>query len=239
MNRVILVTGGSAGIGRAIAARFREAGDDVTVTGRDPERLSAVAGSLGVRTIRADASRPDDVEELARRLGSLDVLVNNAGGNALRRRTKPVESLSDVLDTWESDMSANLYSAVLTTAAFEDRMREGGSIISFGSIGAESVAYPYAAAKAAIAAWNAGLSRKLGARGITTNVVAPGYIEGTNFHPGGIDPGRRDRLVAATHNKRAGTVTDIAETVFFLASAGARHITGQTLHVNGGAHTTR
>ena len=79
----------------------------------------------------------------------------------------------------------------------------------------------------------------VGPNGLTANVIAPGYIAGTDFFHGRLSEQRRTTLIDATHNKRAGQPSDIAETAYFLASDGARHITGQTVHVNGGAHTTR
>ncbi|MEV0074327.1 SDR family oxidoreductase [Amycolatopsis sp. NPDC050768] len=74
---------------------------------------------------------------------------------------------------------------------------------------------------------------------MTANLIAPGYIAETDFFRGNLSERRRTALIDATHNGRAGHPGDIAETTYFLASDGARHITGQTLHVNGGAHTTR
>jgi 3-oxoacyl-[acyl-carrier protein] reductase len=118
-------------------------------------------------------------------------------------------------------------------------MRPGGSIINIGSIGAEYASTSYGAAKAALAAWTAGLSSKVGPKGLTANVIAPGYIAETDFFRGTLSDQRRAALIGATHNGRAGHLSDIAETTYFLASDGARHITGQTPHVNGGAHTTR
>jgi 3-oxoacyl-[acyl-carrier protein] reductase len=128
---------------------------------------------------------------------------------------------------------------VLTTTAVLGKLREGGSIINVSSIGAEHAATSYGAAKAALAAWTAGLSSEVGSRGLTANVIAPGFIAGTNFFHGTLTGQRRTALIDATHNRRAGQPSDIAQTAYFLASDGARHITGQTLHVNGGAHTTR
>jgi 3-oxoacyl-[acyl-carrier protein] reductase len=90
-----------------------------------------------------------------------------------------------------------------------------------------------------LSAWTAGLSSKVGPKGLTANVIAPGYIAETDFFHGTLSDQRRTALIGATHNGRAGHPSDIAETTYFLASDGARHITGQTLHVNGGAHTTR
>jgi 3-oxoacyl-[acyl-carrier protein] reductase len=114
-----------------------------------------------------------------------------------------------------------------------------GVTINIGSIGAERRGGSYGAAKAALAAWNASLSAELAPKGVTCNVISAGYIEGTGFFRGRLPDERRDALVAETRNKRPGTVDDIAQTALFLASPGARHITGQTLHVNGGAFTTR
>jgi 3-oxoacyl-[acyl-carrier protein] reductase len=90
-----------------------------------------------------------------------------------------------------------------------------------------------------MAAWTAGLSAEVGARGLTANVISPGYIAETDFFRGRLTDERKAALIKATHGGRAGQPGDIAETAYFRASDGARHITGQTLHVNGGAHTTR
>jgi 3-oxoacyl-[acyl-carrier protein] reductase len=128
---------------------------------------------------------------------------------------------------------------VLTTDAFRDRLTPGSSVISTGSIGAERRGGSYGAAKAALQAWNGFLSAELGPRGVTANVVSCGYLADTEFFQGRMTPERHAALVAETHDGRPGTPFDVAETVFFLASPGARHLTGQTLHVNGGAFTTR
>ncbi|MDQ2706146.1 MAG: SDR family oxidoreductase [Actinomycetota bacterium] len=241
MPRTVLVTGGSRGIGRAVAARFAAAGDDVTVTGRDVEALTTTATEIGAHVVACDATSPTDIAALARAVGpELDVLINMAGGNTdLRELTGGDQSLEAVAAAWRANLDANLLSAVLTTAALRDGIRPGGSIINVSTIGAEYAATSYGAAKAAVAAWNAGLSAEVGPAGVTANVIAPGYIAGTEFFCGSLSPERRDALIAATHDKRPGTPDEIADTVFFLASPGARHITGQTIHVNGGAHTTR
>ncbi|WP_435583065.1 SDR family NAD(P)-dependent oxidoreductase [Amycolatopsis thermoflava] len=239
MGRIVLVTGGGNGIGRAVAARFRAAGDTVVVTGRNGERLARAAAEIGARAITCDATDPEQVARMADELGpELDVLVNMAGGNT--DLTAPAgEGLGEVLRAWRANLDANLLSAVLTTTAVRDRLRPGGSIINIGSIGAEYAASSYGAAKAALAAWTAGLSSEVGPKGVTANLIAPGYIAETGFFHGKLSEDRRSALIAATHNGRAGHPDDVAATTFFLASEGARHITGQTMHVNGGAHTTR
>lgn len=241
MPRTVVVTGGSRGIGRAVAARFAAAGDDVTVTGRDIETLTTTATEIGAHGVACDATSPTDIAALAQAMGSeVDVLVNMAGGNTdLLQPTGSDNTLEAVAATWRANLDTNLLSAVLTTTALWDSIRPGGSIINVSSIGAEYASTSYGAAKAAVAAWNAGLSAEVGPAGVTANVIAPGYITDTEFFRGRLSPERRDALIDATHDKRPGTPDDIAETVFFLASPGARHITGQTIHVNGGAHTTR
>jgi NAD(P)-dependent dehydrogenase (short-subunit alcohol dehydrogenase family) len=257
VDRIVLVTGGSGGIGRAVAARFRDGGDTVIITGRDPGRLAEAAAQTGARGVACDASDPGQVAALAGEVGPhLDVLVNAAGGNTDFTRPGPAPAagggagaegaagpdgppLAEVMAAWRANLDANLLSAVLTTTAMLGKLRPGGSVISISSIGAEYAATSYGAAKAALAAWNAGLSAQAGAAGLTANVISPGYIAGTGFFHGRLTGERRSALIAATHTKRPGHPRDIAETAWFLASGGARHITGQTLHVNGGAHTTR
>ncbi len=241
VNRIVLVTGGGSGLGKAVAARFRAAGDSVIITGRDPGRLATAAQQTGARAVRCDAADPEQVEHLAGDVGGdLDVLVNAAGGNTdFTRPGAPPAALAEVSAAWRANLEANLLSAVLTTTAMLGRLRAGGSIINVGSIGAEHASTSYGAAKAALAAWTAGLSAQVGPRGLTANLISPGYIAETRFFHGTLTGERRAALIGATHDGRAGQPGDIAETAYFLASAGARHITGQTLHVNGGAHTTR
>ncbi|WP_272476123.1 SDR family NAD(P)-dependent oxidoreductase [Baekduia alba] len=115
----------------------------------------------------------------------------------------------------------------------------GGAIVNVGSIGAKYAASSDDAAKAAVAPWTAGLSARVGPRGITANAIAPGYVADTGFFRDQLTDDRRAQLVAATHDRRAGRPGDVAATARFLPSPDARHITGQTLHVDGGAHTTR
>ncbi len=112
-------------------------------------------------------------------------------------------------------------------------------MISIGSIAAVKGSGSYGAAKAALATWNLSVAGDLGGRGITANVIAPGYIASTEFFGDRMTSERRDRLVAATMNHRVGQPDDIAETAHFLAGSGARHLTGQVIHVNGGAYSTR
>jgi 3-oxoacyl-[acyl-carrier protein] reductase len=241
VSRIVLVTGGGNGIGKTVAARFRSGGDAVIITGRNIDRLTNTATEIGGRAIPCDGTNAQQVARMADELGAtLDVVVNMAGGNTdFDQPAAQDADLEQVLAAWRANLDANLLSAVLTTTAVLDKLRPGGSIINVGSIGAEYASTSYGAAKAALAAWTAGLSSTVGPMGLTANLISPGYIAGTDFFRGKLSEQRRTTLINATHNKRAGQPGDIAESAYFLASRGARHITGQTVHVNGGAHTTR
>ena len=230
MARKVLVTGGSGGIGRVVAARFSRAGDEVVITGRDGDRLAATAAAIDAEPIVCDAADPAQVQKLADAVGELDIVVNMAGGNTDFGRP-PASGLAGVAAAWRANLDANLLSAVLTTTAVLDRLRPGGTVINVGSIGAEYAGSGYGAAKAALHAWTAGLSAAIGPRGLTANLVSPGYIEDTDFFHGRLTEQRRETLVGATHTGRAGNPDDIAATVEFLASQGARHITGQTVQL--------
>jgi 3-oxoacyl-[acyl-carrier protein] reductase len=273
MARTVVVTGGSSGIGRAIAARFAADGAQVFITGRTDKTVAAAAEAIDEHTpgnvvgVVCDSTDTTHLIALCARLEQgVDVLVNASGGLVPAQPAEPgdegdgngdgdadtdaavpegaggaaaTDPLEELRETWHAYVAQNVLGAVLTTAAVRDLLSPGSAVISIGSIGAERRGGAYGAAKAALAAWSAGLSAELGPNGVTVNVVSPGYIESTGFFQGGMTEARHELLVAETLNRRAGTVEDVAELVFFLASPGARHLTGQTLHLNGGAFTTR
>ncbi len=209
-------------------------------SGRRLSVLKSTAHDIGgdVTPVSVDAVDPHQVERFAEQISSVDVLANNAGGNIDFGRTAPAD-LTEIAAAWRANLDANLLSAVLMTTALLPKFRDHGRIASLGSIAADKGSGSYGAAKAGIASWNIGLARDVGARGMTANVVAPGYIAETDFFGDALTDERRRSLIDAAMTKRAGAPADIAETVWFLASPGAGQITGQTFAVNGGEQPTR
>jgi 3-oxoacyl-[acyl-carrier protein] reductase len=241
MPRTAIVTGGGTGIGRAVARRLAADGLDVTITGRRKQVLEETAAELGVHAVAFDVTDVAAVEAALPALPErVDVLVNNAGGNVGRTRPVPDDDdLAGLRDLWTAQLDANVISAVLMTSAVTPRLAEGGRVISIGSIAGARGGGAYGAAKAALHTWTGDLAFELGGRGITANIIAPGLIEDTEFFGSGIPEERRALLVGQTANGRPGRPEDIADTVAFLASPEAGHVTAQVIHVNGGAFRGR
>lgn len=246
MTRNVVISGGGTGIGLAAAQAFAADGDRVLLLGRRKEVLER-AGVPGALAYAADLGDPGEVRGVAefvgRELGAVDVLVHSAGGNG---QLEPPVAGDDPLDAvahrWTLNFRLNLLTAVLLTEALKERLAEpGGRVLFLSSIAAYrgSGNGAYGAAKAGLHPYAHDLARELGPRGITVNVVAPGYVEDTEFFGAAIDPARRERLIADTSNGRAGTPGAIAATLQWLASPGAGHITSQIIQVNGGAERGR
>jgi 3-oxoacyl-[acyl-carrier protein] reductase len=238
--KLVLVTGGGSGLGKAVAARFRAGDDTVIITGRNTCQLASTAAEIGVRPVACDGTDPQQVTRMADELGTdLDVVVNMAGGNTdFTKSSGQRADLGHVMMAWRENLDANL----LSSAHHHGRPGQaaGGRLHHQCQFHWRRTCHHLLRrGESGLAAWTAGLSSEVGSRGLTANVIAPGFIAGTNFFHGTLTGQRRTALIDATHNRRAGQPSDIAQTAYFLASDGARHITGQTLHVNGGAHTTR
>ena len=242
MTRNIVISGGGTGIGLATAQAFAADGDRVLLLGRRAEVLEK-AGVPGSLSCAADLTEPADVrrvaEFVARELGTVDVLVHSAGGAGGQHPPAGSDDpLERVAHTWSDNFRLNTLTAALLTEALKDRLADpGGRVLFLSSIAAYrgSGSGAYAASKAALHPYAHDLARELGPRGITVNVVAPGYIEDTEFFGDAMTEARRERLIADTSTGRAGTPGDVAATLHWLASPGAGHITSQIIQVNGGA----
>ncbi|MFI2199491.1 SDR family NAD(P)-dependent oxidoreductase [Streptomyces sp. NPDC020192] len=242
MTRNIVISGGGTGIGLATAQAFAADGDQVLLLGRRAEVLEK-AGVPGALTCAADLAEPDQVRRVARfvadELGTVDVLVHSAGGAG---QLEPPSGSDDPLDrvahNWTVNFRQNVLTAALLTEALKSRLAEpGGRVLFISSIAAYrgSGSGAYAAAKAGLHPYAHDLARELGPRGITVNVVAPGYVEDTGFFGDTMDETRRARLIGDTLTGRAGEPGDVAATLHWLASPGAGHVTSQVIQVNGGA----
>lgn len=237
-GQVALVTGGSRGIGLAVASELASAGARVAVVARDEARAQAAADGLpgeGHRGYGADVADPEAVNALVKRveeeLGSLDVLVNNAGitrDNVLMR-------IRD--DDWDAVLDTNLRGVFNTIRAASRGMmkRRAGRVINITSVvgitGNKGQAN-YAASKAGVIGLTKSVAKELASRGVLVNAVAPGYIE-TDM-TSDLPEAARDALMSQIALGRLGKPDDIAPVVRFLAGPGAAYITGQTLVVDGG-----
>ncbi|MET7651814.1 SDR family oxidoreductase [Streptomyces sp. NPDC005486] len=242
MARNVVISGGGTGIGLAAARVFAADGDRVLLLGRRAEVLEK-AGVAGALTHAADLSEPEQVRGVARfveaEFGTVDVLIHSAGGAGhLEPPSDSDDPLDRVAHNWTVNFRSNTLSAALLTEALQDRLAApGGRVLFVSSIAAYrgSGSGAYAGAKAALHPYARDLARELGPRGVTANLVAPGYVEDTGFFGDAIEPARRERLVGETFTGRAGTPGDIAATLHWLASPGAGHVTSQVVQVNGGA----
>jgi 3-oxoacyl-[acyl-carrier protein] reductase len=231
-GKLALVTGGSRGIGRAIALELGRAGAEVVVgyrTGR--EEAEAVASEIGGRAVEADVSDAESAKALVEAAGDLDVLVNNAG----LTRDGLLVRMSD--EDWRTVIDTNLSSVFYTCrAAARPMMRKrAGAIVNVSSIVGVHGNWGqtnYAASKAGIIGFTKSLARELGSRNVRANVVAPGYVKTqlTDVLP----EEATAAMLTNTPLGRLGDPEDVAGAVRFLCSDAAAFVTGDVLLVDGG-----
>ncbi|MFD1423492.1 3-oxoacyl-[acyl-carrier-protein] reductase [Laceyella tengchongensis] len=240
-GKTAVVTGGSRGIGRAIAITLAEAGADIVIFyagnhAAAEETIQSVreTGRQGL-ALKVDVSDKEQVDaamkEVVSTFGRVDILVNNAGitrDNLLMRMKE---------DEWDQVIATNLKGAFLCTKAVIRPMlkQKGGRIINISSVvgvaGNQGQAN-YVAAKAGLIGLTKTTAKELASRGITVNAIAPGFIETDMTSV--LDESLKEQMRSEIPLGYYGTPQDIAEAVKFLASDSARYITGQTIHVDGG-----
>ena len=240
-GRVALVTGGSRGIGAAVAQALAMAGAAVTVCARNGEAAAATAAAIAAQGgkalgVAADVSRAADTERIVatcvERFGQLDILVNNAGitrdGLALRMKDE------DWCDVLAVNLNGAFYCARAALRAIL-KQKQRGRIINIGSV-VGSMGNPgqanYVASKAGLIGLTKALAREVASRGVTVNAVAPGFID-TDM-TASLSNAVKETYRAQIPLARFGTPAEVAAAVAFLASDSAAYITGQVLHVNGG-----
>ncbi|VIO70774.1 Cyclic-di-GMP-binding biofilm dispersal mediator protein [Bradyrhizobium ivorense] len=237
-----LVTGGSRGIGAAIARRLAAEGADVAITyERSADRAEGVADQIKQQGRRALALKADSgdaaavrgaVNAAAKAFGGLDILVNNAG---IFRGGGPIENLT--LEDIDATLAVNVRAVVVASQAAAAHMGEGGRIINIGSNLATRVPDAgmslYSMSKSALIAWTQGLARDLGGRGITVNIVHPGSTN-TDMNP--VDGPGAEAQRARMAIKRYGKSDDVAALVAFVAGPEAGSVNGAGLTIDGGAN---
>ncbi|GAA1615900.1 SDR family NAD(P)-dependent oxidoreductase [Actinoplanes couchii] len=238
-GKAALVTGGSRGIGAAVALRLAEQGADVTLTYQQDQKSAddivdriKAAGRRAV-AVRADSADPAAVvaavEQAAATLGRLDILVNNAGSFLIG----PLEDLTP--DDFEQSVAVNVRAPFLASQAAVAHMPAGGRIINIGSNVAERAVFPgfslYAMSKTALTGLTKALGRELGGRAITVNLVNPGPTDTASNPADGPNAGTIRSFTALGH---FAAPSDVAATVAFLAGPDGAYLTGATINVDGG-----
>ncbi|MFZ5907447.1 MAG: 3-oxoacyl-[acyl-carrier-protein] reductase [Nitrospirota bacterium] len=241
-GQVAVITGGTRGIGKAIAGALAERGVNLAVASRSEQDARGVASALSARGIRAlglklDVSSAGDVERVfegvRKEFGRIDILVNNAG------ITKDGLLMRMSEEAWDSVLDINLKGVFLCTKeAIRDMARQRyGRIVNITSV-AGFMGNPgqanYSASKAGIVGFTKTVAREYAGRGVTVNAVAPGFIETAMTDV--LSEKIREEMMKLIPLGRFGSVSDIANAVLFLAAPETGYVTGQVIHVNGGMY---
>jgi 3-oxoacyl-[acyl-carrier protein] reductase len=237
-RRIAVITGGASGIGYGIAEALLRSSYEVVLIGRDENRLRDATAKLGVAASwrRADVGHRDEVQAALSGLDRADVLVNAAG---FMRSVSLATSPDEAEENWDAVLDANLKGSFLMAHAVAPMLPSpGGRVINISSIGAQTGGsrpggLAYAAAKSGLHGLTFALARELAPRGITANVIAPGFVADTGF-TGAWPEDRTASIVAETPLGRPGTPADIAGAVLWLVSEAASFVTGTAIAVNGG-----
>ncbi|MDG6447841.1 3-oxoacyl-ACP reductase FabG [Glaesserella parasuis] len=237
-NKIALVTGATRGIGRAIAEELVSKGAFVIGTATSEKGAEAISASLGdkgkglVLNVADLTSIEQVLAQIKEQFGDIDILVNNAGitRDGLLMRMKEHD--------WFDIIQTNLTSIYrLSKAVLRPMMKKGGRIISIGSV-VGSVGNPgqtnYCAAKAGLVGFSKSLAKEVASRGVTVNVVAPGFIATDMTDE--LTEDQKNAILSQIPAGKLGSAQDIAKAVAFLASDDAAYINGETIHVNGGLY---
>ncbi|MDB4837458.1 3-oxoacyl-ACP reductase FabG [Marinomonas sp.] len=243
----ILITAGAQGIGEAITKHFIDSGANVAIhyfsSADTANSLIEYSNQKGMKAIAisGDLTKEEDanrlVEQTVKQLGSLDILINNAGSLVDRKLLNEMET-----DFWHKVMDINLTSMMFVTRAASPHLanNDNSSIVNLASLAGRKGGHPgslaYSTSKGAILTLTRALSAELGPQGIRVNAVAPGLILGTSFHNTHTTKESADATTVSIPIQRAGNADDVARAVAYLASEYDGFITGATLDINGGVY---
>ena len=244
-GKVVLITGGSRGLGAATAEAFAERGADVAISyAASADKAEAVVATLKAKGARAIAIKSDQsdlssakplIDSVIAEFGKLDILVNNAG-IAIQGQLVDDPTLDG--DKYNRQWQVNVLGTIANTRAAAPRMSEGGRIVFIGSLLGSYVPFPgvadYAGTKWALAGYAKGIARDLGPRNITVNVVQPGIMPTDMASDVAGELPDREAILDMHPIRRIATLEEVAETVCFLAGPSAGYINGETVNIAGG-----
>lgn len=246
-NKNVLITAGAQGIGEAITRHFIACGANVAIhyfsSAATADELVAFAQSKNIKavSIKGDLTREEDtqivIEKTVEALGSIDILINNAGSLVARKLLGEMET-----DFWHKVMDINMTSMMMVTRAAAPHLvkNENSSIVNLASLagrkGGHAGSLVYSTSKGAILTFTRALSSELGPEGVRVNAVAPGLILGTSFHNTHTTKASAEKTIEGIPIQRPGNADDVARAVIYLASEYNGFITGATLDINGGVY---